>query len=440
MLHIGLENLCYDIRKKKWVQITLLDTNFIFNNINEVKENLLNQGFEFNSESFSKVYQKRKELISQVESLKQEQNKFTKEISKQKRKPDEKELSSIKELIERIKSLDAQRKSIEEELATIVLEVPNLCDSSVPIGKNEEFNVEIIKHGSIPKFDFKPLDHVQIGKKLNLFDLERASKITGSRFNIYRGEGAKLERALINFMLDFHSKNGYEEIFPPFICNDKSFIGTGNLPKFEEDLFKLNNSNYYLIPTAEVPITNMYADEVIDKKDLPLNFVAYSACFRSEAGSYGKDVKGLIRQHQFNKVELVKITSKEDSIEEHEKLTNDACSILNELELPYRKVLLCTGDTSFSSNKTYDLEVWLPSEERYREISSCSNFKDFQARRANIKIKSNNKVEFANTLNGSGLAVGRTLVAIIENFQQKDGSIKIPNKLQPYLDNKTHIK
>ncbi len=418
----------------------MLDTNFIFNNINEVKENLLNQGFEFDSDSFNIVYQKRKELITQVEALKQEQNKFTKEISKQKRKPNEKELLGIKELIEKIKSLDSQRKLVENDLTTITLGIPNLCDPTVPVGKDEKFNIEITKYGIIPKFDYEPLDHTEIGKKLNLFDLERASKITGSRFNIYRGEGAKLERALINFMLDFHSKNGYEEIFPPFICNDKSFIGTGNLPKFEEDLFKLSDSNYYLIPTAEVPLTNMYADEVIDKKDLPLNFVAFSACFRSEAGSYGKDVKGLIRQHQFNKVELVKITSEESSQEEHEKLTNDACAILNELELPYRKVLLCTGDTSFSSNKTYDLEVWLPSEGKYREISSCSNFKDFQARRANIKIKSNNKVEFANTINGSGLAIGRTLVAIIENFQQKDGSIKIPNKLQPYFNNKTHIK
>lgn len=418
----------------------MLDTNFIFNNINEVKENLLNQGFKFDSESFNIVYQKRKELITQVEALKQEQNKFTKEISKQKRKPNEKELLGIKELIEKIKILDSQRKLVENDLTTIALGIPNLCDPTVPIGKNEKFNIEITKYGRIPTFDFEPLDHTEIGKKLNLFDLERASKITGSRFNIYRGEGAKLERALINFMLDFHSKNGYEEIFPPFICNDKSFIGTGNLPKFEEDLFKLSNSNYYLIPTAEVPVTNMYADEVIDKKDLPLNFVAFSACFRSEAGSYGKDVKGLIRQHQFNKVELVKITSEENSQEEHEKLTNDACSILNELELPYRKVLLCTGDTSFSSNKTYDLEVWLPSEKKYREISSCSNFKDFQARRANIKIKSNNKIEFANTINGSGLAIGRTLVAIIENFQQKDGSIRIPNKLKTYFNNKTHIK
>ncbi len=273
-----------------------------------------------------------------------------------------------------------------------------------------------------------------------MFDLEVAAKITGTRFNLYKGLGAKLERALINFMLDEHGKKGYEEIFPPFICNENSFIGTGNLPKFEQDLFKIEGTKNYLIPTAEVPLTNIHSEEILSISRFPIKYVAYSACFRSEAGSYGKDVKGLIRQHQFNKIELVKFVDEQSSYEELETLTEDACSILDKLKLPYRVVTLCSGDMSFSSAKTYDIEVWLPSENQYREISSCSNFCSFQARRANIRYKIDNKTKFAHTLNGSGLAVGRTLIAILENYQNKDGSVEIPEILIPYMNNLKKIE
>tara|TARA_B110000438_G_scaffold190945_1_gene182565 strand:- start:643 stop:1899 length:1257 start_codon:yes stop_codon:yes gene_type:complete len=413
----------------------MLDPNFIFNNKELVKENLSNKKYILDYDKFSKLYLLRKKAIQNLEELKGKLNQFNKKITQEKRKPSSIELKEIKGFSDQSKEAEKSKKKVEVDLNQMLLEIPNLHDDSVPKGENESSNKEIRKIGTIKKYDFKILDHTTIGKNLNLFDLEVAAKITGTRFNLYRGLGAKLERALINFMLDEHGKEDYIEIFPPFICNKESFIGTGNLPKFEEDLFKISGTDNYLIPTAEVPLTNIHSNEILDSSVLPIKYVAYSACFRSEAGSYGKDVKGLIRQHQFNKIELVKITDEFSSFEELEKLTNNACSILDKLELPYRVVTLCSGDTSFSSAKTYDIEVWIPSENKYREISSCSNFCSFQARRANIKYKVDNKTNFAHTLNGSGLAVGRTFVAILENFQNPDGTVTVPKALRPYLNN-----
>jgi seryl-tRNA synthetase len=316
-------------------------------------------------------------------------------------------------------------------------EIPNLPDNSVPVGPDESANRLERTVGDTPEFDFAVQDHVDIGIALSILDPERAAKIAGARFTNYVGMGARLERALTNFMLDIHTReHGYTEVLPPFMANSQSFFGTGNLPKFEEDLFKISDTDYYLIPTAEVPVTNIYAEEVLREEDLPIYYTAYTPCFRSEAGSYGKDTRGLIRQHQFNKVELVKFTTPDTSYEELEKLTSNAEEILKRLELPYRVVTLSSGDMSFSSAKTYDIEVWIPSQKTYREISSCSNFEDFQARRANIRYKpiSGKKTRLAHTLNGSGLAVGRTWVALVENYQQADGSVIIPEALRPYMD------
>lgn len=413
----------------------MIDPNFIYENQELVTRKYLEKGYEFNFENFSNLYLARKKAIQDVEELKQKQNEFNKKITNEKRKPTEPELIEIKKLSDRVKQNEQIRKSTEESFKEKILEYPNIHDDTVPIGSNPEDNKTIREVGKIRKYDFTILNHTEIGENFELFDLEIAAKMTGARFNLYKGLGAKLERALINFMLDEHSKKGYQEIFPPFICNEKSFIGTGNLPKFEEDLFKIEGTKNYLIPTAEVPLTNIHADEILNIASLPKKYVAYSACFRSEAGSYGKDVKGLIRQHQFNKVELVKFVDEDSSFEELESLTNDACTILDKLGLPYRVVTLCSGDTSFASAKTYDIEVWLPSENQYREISSCSNFCSFQARRANIRYKSDKKTKFVHTLNGSGLAVGRTFVAILENYQNSDGSISIPKVLRPYLNN-----
>lgn len=426
--------------KKSEFKFLMIDPNFIFDNEEIITRKLIEKNYSFDYKNFSKLYLNRKKSIQEFEELQKKQNEFNKRISKEKRKPDKSELAEIKSLSILIKEKEKIKKEDENVLTNKLLEIPNITHDSVPVGKNETDNTVIKKVGQIKDFGFKILDHVEIGKNLNLFDLEVAAKITGARFNLYKGLGAKLERALMNFMLDVHEKNGYLEIFPPFICNEKSFVGTGNLPKFEEDLFKIEGTENYLIPTAEVPLTNIHSNEVIEIENLPIKYVAYSACFRSEAGSYGKDVKGLIRQHQFNKIELVKITDELSSFEELENLTSDACNILDLLELPYRVVTLCSGDTSFSSAKTYDIEVWIPSENKYREISSCSNFASFQARRANIKYKSSKKPSFAHTLNGSGLAIGRTFVAILENFQNEDGSVTIPKVLRPYLKNIALIK
>ncbi len=332
--------------------------------------------------------------------------------------------------------LNEDRSKVESELRNIILQIPNITNEQVPVGKDDSDNIEIRKWGEPRNFNFKVKDHVEIGKRLDILDLERAAKITGARFALYKGLGAKLERALANFMIDIHTNDhGYTEVLPPLMANSDSFIGTGNLPKFEDDLFKINDTDYYLIPTAEVPVTNIYRDEILSEDRLPVKYVAYTPCFRKEAGSYGKDVYGIMRQHQFNKVELVKFTTPQCSYDEHEALTGNAAKILELLELPYRIVVLCTGDIGFSSAKTYDIEVWIPSENKYREISSCSNFEDFQARRASIryKPKAGGKPRLIHTINGSGLAVGRTVIAILENFQNEDGTVKLPDVLKSYM-------
>ena len=387
---------------------------------------------------------KRRDITFQVESLKNKQNTVSKEIPK--RKKEGKDVSSVlqemKNLSDKIKEDDKILSEIEAELKDLLLRVPNLPHESVPIGDSDEDNVEIRKWGNIKEFDFEPKAHWDIGENLNILDPTRAAKVTGSRFTFYKGLGAKLERAIINFFLDTHAKSGYEEVFPPFMVNRDSLTGTGQLPKFEEDVFKLEGMDYFLIPTAEVPVTNLYRDEILSADQLPLKHVAYSACFRSEAGSAGRDTRGLIRQHQFNKVELVKFTTPETSYEELEKLTRDAELVLQLLGLPYRVVAICTGDLGFTAAKKYDIEVYMPSYGRYVEISSCSNFEDFQARRANIKYKEKqkDKAKLVHTLNGSGVAIGRTVAAILENYQNKDGSVTIPEILVPYMNGVTEIK
>lgn len=348
----------------------------------------------------------------------------------------------MREVGDQIKELDEELRVIEEELNALLLSIPNLPHETVPIGDTEDDNVEIRKWGELPQFDFEPKPHWDVATELGIIDFERAAKVTGSRFVFYKGLGAKLERALMSFMLDLHTEqHGYTEMLPPYLVNRASLTGTGQLPKFEEDVFLVEKKDYFLIPTAEVPVTNYYRDEILSAKDLPAKFAAYSACFRSEAGSAGRDTRGLIRQHQFNKVELVKFVKPEDSYDELEKLTNDAEKVLQLLGLPYRVVAICTGDLGFTAAKKYDLEVWLPSYNTYREISSCSNFEDFQARRANIRFRREPKAkpEFVHTLNGSGLAIGRTVAAILENYQQKDGRVRIPEALRPYMGGKEYI-
>lgn len=387
--------------------------------------------------------EQKRELQTKLEGLQAEQNQLAKSIPKA--SPEERPglVEKSKQLKDELKATEPKLAELEKQLNDLLFNTPNAPHESVPEGKDEHDNVEMKKWGEIPKID-NPLDHVELGKKLDILDLDRAGKIAGSRFSVVKGAGAKLERALAAFMLDRQTAAGYTEIIPPYLVNAESLFGTGNLPKFEEDLFKLphNDSYLYLIPTAEVPVTNLYRDEILDESDLPIRHCAYTPCFRSEAGSYGKDTKGIIRQHQFHKVELVTFTTPEQAEAEHERLTRDAEKILEELGLPYRRILLCGGDMGFSSTKTYDLEVWIPSQNTYREISSCSWFTDYQARRAAIRYKGEStkgKTQLVHTLNGSGLAVGRTWVAIVENNQQPDGSITIPVILQPYMNGLTKI-
>jgi len=415
----------------------MLDIKFIRSNPEKVEEALVKRKEKINLNKVLELDRKRRELLLETGSLKEKRNTVSEEIGKLKReKKDAQEMIlAMREVSAKIKELDAQIKEIEEETAKILLEIPNIPHESVPVGEDERDNVEIRKWGEPRKFDFIPLPHWDIGEALNILDFERGAKVASARFTVLKGMGARLERALINFMLDLHTnEHGYKEIFPPFLVNAETMTGTGQLPKFENDLFKCENG-LYLVPTAEVPLTNLHQQEILKEEDLPLYYTAYTACFRKEAGSYGKDVRGLIRQHQFNKVELVKICRPEDSYQELETLTRNAEEVLKRLELPYRVIVLCTGDMGFSAAKTYDIEVWLPAQERYREISSCSNCEDFQARRARIRYRSKDKekVSFVHTLNGSGLAVGRTLVAILENYQQKDGSVVIPDVLRPYM-------
>ncbi len=421
----------------------MLDLNFVRENLDTVKTALRNRNFPTDSlEKFVELDAERRRAIGKSDQINQKRNTSSKEIGAlmQQGKKDkaEKLKAEVAGLKEKQTELEKQRDESENKMRELLSHLPNVPASDVPVGIDENANVEIRRWGMPKDFDFEPKDHVDLGEGLGVLDLERATKIAGSRFAILSGAGARLERALVNFMLDVHStEHGYTETLPPFIVNDKALFGTGQLPKFEAELFKLTDERgFYLIPTAEVPVTNYHAEEILDAKDLPKYFTAYSPCFRSEAGSYGRDTRGLIRQHQFDKVELVKLALPENSEEEHEKLTANAERILQLLGLPYRTVVLSTGDMGFGAAKTYDIEVWLPSQNTYREISSCSNCTDFQARRMNLRFRraGGAKPEFVHTLNGSGLAVGRTWIAILENYQQEDGSILIPEVLYQYMN------
>lgn len=416
----------------------MLDIKFVRTNPDLVEEGIRKRGADLSLKEFLELDRLRREKLTEVEALKSQRNKVSEEIGKMKKagQDAEQKVEEMRLVGQKIKEIDQELKQFEAKLAELILAIPNIPHESVPEGQSDEDNKEVRTWGDIPQFEFEPKAHWEIGEELDILDPERGGKVTGTRFTFLKGYGAKLERALVNFMLDLHTnEHGYQEIFPPFIVNSDSMVGTGQLPKFAEDMFKLENTNYYLIPTAEVPVTNIHRDEILDGQKLPIYYTAYSACFRSEAGAHGRDTRGLIRQHQFNKVELVKFVEPEQSYDELEKLVSNAEKVLQLLELPYRVVNLCAGDLGFSSAKTYDLEVWLPSAKTYREISSCSNFEDFQARRANIRFRKEikGKLQFVHTLNGSGLAIGRTVAAILENYQQEDGSVIIPKVLRPYM-------
>ncbi len=416
----------------------MYDLNFFRNNVEQIRDRLASRGYELDVNAFEDLDRKRRECLTESEELKARRNQASAEIARLRKAGEdtaERQLQ-VRAMGERITELDEEAGKLELEFRDFLARVPNLPHESVPAGRDERDNQEIRRWGTPRQFEFSPKAHWDLGPELGILDLERAAKVAGARFAVYWGIGARLERALINFMLDLHTKeHGYEEVLPPFLVNSASLYGTGNLPKFAEDLFKCEQHDLWLAPTAEVPVTNLFREETLNSDALPLSLCAYTPCFRSEAGSYGRDVRGIIRQHQFQKVELVKFTRPESSYDEHEKLTCDAEEVLRRLGLPYRTVLLCTADTSFSAAKTYDIEVWLPGQNAYKEISSCSNFEAFQARRAQIRSRSaKGKPEFVHTLNGSGLAVGRTWVAILENYQQADGSISVPAVLQPYLN------
>ena len=405
-------------------------------NFDQIVQRLSTRGTPLNLDQFRELDARRRAAITQSEQLKKTRNDETVKIGQLKREgADTAELQKqVRAMADEISSLDELVKTVDEEFRQLLAGIPNIPHESVPVGKTADDNVEVRRVGEPPQFDFEPKAHWDLGSELGILDLERAAKITGARFALYWGLGAKLERALINFMLDVHTRHhGYTEVLPPFMVNSQSLFGTGQLPKFADDLFKIDKHDFWLVPTAEVPVTNIYRDETLEADDLPIKLCAYTPCFRSEAGSYGRDVRGIIRQHQFQKVELVKFTRPEQSYDELEKLTADAEDILRRLGLPFRTVALCTGDLGAGSAKTYDIEVWLPGQSAYKEISSCSNYEAYQARRAAIRFKSGKKSEYAHTLNGSGLAVGRTWVAIVENYQQKDGSVVVPEALRPYV-------
>ena len=416
----------------------MLDLGFVRDSLELVKQKMRERGLADLLDNFENTDRERRRFLVEAESRKARRNKVSDEIaSLKKQKQDASALiAEMKQLGAEIQELDAQAKAYDDQLREVLRNIPNVPHPSVPVGTGPPDNQEIRRWGEPRQFDFEPKAHWDLGPALGILDFDRAAKIAGARFAVYTGLGAKLERALANFMLDVHTReHGYTEVLPPFIVNSASLYGTGNLPKFAADLFKLEGTDYWLIPTAEVPVTNLYRDEVLDAGQLPIKLCAWTACFRSEAGSYGKDTRGIIRQHQFQKVELVKFALPEKSYDELESLTHDAEVILQRLSLPYRVVVLCTADLGFSSAKTYDLEVWLPSSGEYKEISSCSNFESFQARRANLRFRRGaGKTEFLHTLNGSGLAIGRTWLAVIENYQQADGSVIIPDALRPYLD------
>lgn len=417
----------------------MLDVKVLRHDLEEVRRRLANRGEDISAlDQFADVDEKRRHLIQEAEGLKNKRNTVSEQVAVLKRNKENADhlIAEMKEVSDRIKVLDEELRQLDEQLEQILLSLPNLPHESVPVGTSEDDNVVAWTWGEPRSFSFEPKPHWELGQELGIIDFETAAKVTGSRFVFYKGLGARLERALMNFMLDLHTtQHGYEELLPPYIVNRTSMTGTGQLPKFEEDAFKLDGFDYFLIPTAEVPVTNMHRDEILDVADLPRYYAAYSACFRSEAGSAGRDTRGLIRQHQFNKVELVKFVKPEDSYQELETLVKNAEKVLQLLGLPYRVLSMCTGDLGFTAAKKYDLEVWIPSYQTYREISSCSNFEDFQARRANIRFRrdTKSKPEFVHTLNGSGLAIGRTVAALIENYQQEDGSVLIPEVLRPYL-------
>ncbi|KYH33948.1 serine--tRNA ligase [Clostridium tepidiprofundi DSM 19306] len=426
----------------------MLDLKRIRNNTEEIKAIMADRGESFDTSIIDNVVEldkRRREILVKVEEMKNERNSKSKEIPKLKKAGENTEqiMAEMKELSTKIKEYDIELSEVNEKIEYLLLRIPNIPHPDVPNGDSDEDNVEIRKWGEPKQFDFEIKAHWDLGTDLDILDFERAGKVTGSRFTVYKGLGARLERAIISYFLDTHvDKNGYTEVLPPYMVNRTSMTGTGQLPKFEEDAFKVQGSDYFLIPTAEVPVTNLFRDEILKGDDLPIKYAAYSACFRSEAGSAGRDTRGLIRQHQFNKVELVKFVKPEDSYKELEKLVNDAESVLKGLGLPYRVVKICKGDLGFTAAFKYDIEVWMPSYNRYVEISSCSNFEDFQARRANIRYKedSKSKPQFVHTLNGSGVAIGRTTAAILENYQREDGTVEIPEVLRPYMGGKEYIK
>ncbi len=416
----------------------MLDIKLLRTQPDMVVAELKKRNFDLDLTEFAELDKKRREILVEAEQLKSKQNAVSKEIPVYKKEGKDVApiFAEMKELSDKVKQLDEQVRGIDEALKKIVLTIPNIPNKLVPVGKDDTENYELRRWGEPTKFDFEPKAHWDIGENLDILDAARAAKVTGSRFTFYKGLGAALERAVINYYLQTHTtKSGYTEIFPPYMVHRNSMVGTGQLPKFEEDAFKVANTEYFLIPTAEVPVTNYHRDEILSAADLPIKYCAYSACFRAEAGSAGRDTRGLIRQHQFNKVELVKFANPDTSYDELESLTNDAEKVLQGLGLPYRVVRLCSGDLGFSSAMTYDIEVWMPSYGRYVEISSCSNFEDFQARRAGIKFKrdADSKPEFVHTLNGSGVAIGRSVAAILENYQQADGTVKIPDVLVPFM-------
>ena len=416
----------------------MLDIKLLRSEPERVQEAIKSRGGELDLTEFAAIDKERRETLQEVEALKNKQNVVSKQIPQLKKEGKDVApiFAEMNEIKEKVKELDAKVAELDEKLQSIVLTIPNIPNEKVEKGLSDEDNIEMRKWGEPTKFDFEPKAHWDIGEGLGILDADTAAKVTGSRFTFYKGLGARLERAVYNFFLDYHTTNsGYTEVFPPYMVHRNSMVGTGQLPKFEEDAYKVAGTDYFLIPTAEVPVTNMFRGDTLKADDLPIKYCAYSACFRAEAGSAGRDTRGLIRQHQFNKVELVKFADPENSYEELETLTNDAEKVLQAIGLPYRVVRLCTGDLGFSSAMTYDIEVWMPSYGRYVEISSCSNFEDFQARRANIKFKRtpDSKPEFVHTLNGSGVAVGRTVACILENFQNADGSVTIPEVLRPFM-------
>ncbi|EAC4202727.1 serine--tRNA ligase [Listeria monocytogenes] len=417
----------------------MLDVKLLRNNFDEVKQKLQNRGEDLGEfEKFGELDKRRRTLIVETEALKSQRNEVSQEIAKLKREKQDADakIEEMRVVGDRIKTLDIELREIDEKLDMILMSIPNIPHESTPVGESEDDNVEIRKWGEVREFDFEPKAHWDLGTDLDILDFENAAKVTGSRFVFYKKLGARLERALINFMMDLHSnEHGYEEMLPPYMVNRASMTGTGQLPKFEEDAFLIEAEDYFLIPTAEVPVTNYHREDILKAEDLPRKYTAFSACFRSEAGSAGRDTRGLIRQHQFNKVELVQFVKPEDSYAALEKLTGNAEEVLRRLELPYRVLSMCTADLGFTAAKKYDLEVWIPSYNSYREISSCSNFESFQARRANIRFRREpgSKPEYVHTLNGSGLALGRTVAAILENYQEADGSVRIPKVLQGYM-------